>query len=472
MNTALEQIKTSISKVKELRHLNFLITETFDLAEKQCEEAIKNGKQPFEFVVKDNYAVKDVKMTCASKMLKDFIAPYTATCVQRLVDGGGCLIGKSNMDEFAMGSTCTSGYFGPVKHSIYATNQSFEDEKDGDDDFLIAGGSSGGCAVAVATGVAKCGLASDTGGSARYPAVLNGVYGFKPSYGHLSRHGLVPLANALDTPSIMTKSISDCKRYFELLKGQDPMDITTLPDNLHSQKVQPMPKNLKELTIGIPKYERTDLLSKDAEEIYQKIINLLISNGIVIKQVLLPNLEYAVNCYSVVVDVEIASNMARFDGIRYGYCINKEQLINDDSFIAYIKRNRSESLGTGVKRRIFAGNYYSLNENYNKYVNKAAKIQRLIQKDFSTIFNQNIHCILTPVSRHSAPLFSQIKRRNREEQRLEDYFMAPANLCGLPSIAIPYSQCSRGLPLGIQLIAPYLEDLRLLKISEMIEKLF
>uniref|UniRef100_A0A915NDM6 Amidase domain-containing protein n=1 Tax=Meloidogyne javanica TaxID=6303 RepID=A0A915NDM6_MELJA len=167
-NQALEQIKTSISKVKELRHLNFLITETFDLAEKQCEEAIKNGKQPFEFVVKDNYAfvfliiifgfedsVKDVKMTCASKMLKDFIAPYTATCIQRLVDGGGCLIGKSNMDEFAMGSTCTSGYFGPVKHSIYATNQSFEDEKDGDDDFLIAGGSSGGCAVAVATGVAK-----------------------------------------------------------------------------------------------------------------------------------------------------------------------------------------------------------------------------------------------------------------------------------------------------------------------------
>ncbi|CAK5085402.1 unnamed protein product [Meloidogyne enterolobii] len=465
MNTALEQIKTSISKVNELRHLNFLITETFDLAEKQCEEAVKNGKQPFEFVVKDNYAfvffliiifiglgnglwlhncIKflrgvfmylkgphsrgvptgwctlfsispgnelgpklykiskgagyclccctsrgphhrdvpiggillfpispgkgqfksffDVRMTCASKMLKDFIAPYTATCVQRLVDGGGCLIGKSNMDEFAMGSTCTSGYFGPVKHSIYATNQSFEDEKEGDDDFLIAGGSSGGCAVAVATGVAKCGLASDTGGSARYPAVLNGVYGFKPSYGHLSRHGLVPLANALDTPSIMTKSISDCKRYFELLKGQDPMDITTLPDNLHSQRVQPMPKNLKELTIGIPKYERTDLLSKDAEEIYQKIINLLISNGVVIKQVLLPNLEYAVNCYSVVVDVEIASNMARFDGIRYGYCINKEQLINDDSFIAYIKRNRSDSLGTGVKRRIFAGNYYSLNE--------------------------------------------------------------------------------------------------------------
>uniref|UniRef100_A0A915N344 CID domain-containing protein n=1 Tax=Meloidogyne javanica TaxID=6303 RepID=A0A915N344_MELJA len=211
-------------------------------------------------------------------------------------------------------------------------------------------------------GLLKCALASDTGGSARYPAVLNGVYGFKPSYGHLSRHGLVPLANALDTPSIMTKSISDCKRYFELLKGQDPMDITTLPDNLHSQKVQPMPKNLKELTIGIPKYERTDLLSKDAEEIYQKIINLLISNGVVIKQVLLPNLEYAVNCYSVVVDVEIASNMARFDGIRYGYCINKEQLINDDSFIAYIKRNRSESLGTGVKRRIFAGNYYSLND--------------------------------------------------------------------------------------------------------------
>nr|CAD2130482.1 unnamed protein product [Meloidogyne enterolobii] len=362
MNTALEQIKTSISKVKELRHLNFLITETFDLAEKQCEEAVKNGKQPFEFVVKDNYAVKDVRMTCASKMLKDFIAPYTATCVQRLVDGGGCLIGKSNMDEFAMGSTCTSGYFGPVKHSIYATNQSFEDEKEGDDDFLIAGGSSGGCAVAVATGVAKCGLASDTGGSARYPAVLNGVYGFKPSYGHLSRHGLVPLANALDTPSIMTKSISDCKHYFDLLKGQDPMDITTLPDNLHSQKFHPMPKNLKELTIGIPKYERTDLLLKDAEEIYQKIINLLISNGVVIKQVLLPNLEYAVNCYSVVVDVEIASNMARFDGIRYGYCINKEQLINDDSFIAYIKRNRSESLGTGVKRRIFAGNYYSLNE--------------------------------------------------------------------------------------------------------------
>ncbi|KAF7639321.1 Amidase domain-containing protein [Meloidogyne graminicola] len=283
MNIALERIRASTTRAKELRHLNFIITETFDLAEKHCEEAVQNGKQPFEVIVKDNFA------------------------------------NRINM---------YNGCFGPVKHSIYA-NKQLNNELE--DDFVIAGGSSGGCAVAVAIGVAK--------------------------------------------------------------------------------------------------YERNNLLSKDAENSYLNALNLLSSKGVKIKEVNIPHLDFAINCYSIIVDVEVASNMARFDGIRYGYC-SKEHLINDDSFISYITRNRTESLGNSVKRRIFSGNFYSLQENYNKYVNKAAKIQRLLQKDFNTAFtNNNLHCILTPVSRHSAPLFSQIKKRSREEQRLDDYFMAPTNLC-------------------------------------------
>lgn len=469
--SALDRVRSAVQKAERLRHLNFLITETFELAERHCVETIATNKhlkpmissnRIFRMVIKDNYAVKDVRMTCASKMLRDFIAPYTATCVQRLLDNGGCLIGKSNMDEFAMGSTTTTGCFGPVLHASYADQAPFDPKEA--DDFRIAGGSSGGCAVAVATGVAEVAIGSDTGGSVRYPAALNGVYGFKPSYGRLSRHGLVPLANALDTPSIFAASVSDCRYFYDLLKGHDPMDSTTLTGDVDSRRTKLKPiEGFRDLVVGIPVFGR-DILSEDARGVWHAATDWFASQGATIREVHLPHAEYAFHCYSVVVEVDVASSMARYDGIRYGHRSEEEEGI---TYLEHITRSRTEAFGRGVKRRIFAGNFYALEENFTKYVEQAAKVQRLIQRDFAQAFC-HVDCILTPVTRHSAPLLSQVLQRPREEQRLDDYFVLPTNLCGIPSISIPYAKCSDGLPLGVQLVAPYLEDDRLLDMAELL----
>lgn len=365
------------------------------------------------------------------------------------------------MDEFAVGSTSTHSCFGPVRHSLYANSPA--DIFDNEADFYIAGGSSGGCAVAVSTRVADIAIGSDTGGSVRYPAAFNGVYGFKPSYGRLSRYGLVPLANQLDTPSIFTTSIRDCKYFYDILKGHDVKDSTTLTDDIKSnRKKRKEIKSAKDLIVGIPKYKRIDLLSSDAHRVWQDAIDQLASNGATIQEISLPNAEYAIYCYSVIVDVEVASNMARYDGIRYGYRIEKE---NGCSFMELITKNRTEGFNMNVKRRIVSGNFYALKENYKKYVEQAAKVQQLIQTDFNNAFHL-VDCILTPVTRHSAPLLSQVLQRPREEQRLDDYFVLPANLCGVPAISIPFSTCSKGLPLGVQMIAPYLEDELLLDMAE------
>uniref|UniRef100_A0A914I9B6 Amidase domain-containing protein n=1 Tax=Globodera rostochiensis TaxID=31243 RepID=A0A914I9B6_GLORO len=471
----MHRIKESAERARRCRHLNFLISETFDLAEKHCEAALGTAHTPFVMVVKDNFAVRGVRMTCASKMLREFVPPYTATTVQRLLKNGGCLLGKSNMDEFAMGSTSSTGCFGPVLHAMYATDADADGGMAGGaggvDDFRIAGGSSGGCAVAVATGVADVAIGSDTGGSVRYPAALNGVYGFKPSYGRLSRHGLVPLNNALDTPSIFARTAEQCRTYFEILRGHDPMDATSLPDDVVADK-QPTKRaeaalDDGTLIIGIPEFDHSHFVSDDALRVWHAAIEQLErAVGARTRAVRMPNWEACIQCYATLTDLDVASNMARYDGIQFGH----NDAIDDgtSSFTEQITASRTAMLGQNVKRRIFAGTFYGLQQNFERFVGQAARVRRLIQRDFQRAFEQ-CDVLLTPCSRHSAPLLSETVRRSRTEQhRMDDFFLIPANLCGVPAISVPFAHCAEGRPLGVQLIGPYLADDFLLQVAALL----
>uniref|UniRef100_A0AC34RF68 Glutamyl-tRNA(Gln) amidotransferase subunit A, mitochondrial n=1 Tax=Panagrolaimus sp. JU765 TaxID=591449 RepID=A0AC34RF68_9BILA len=442
-------VSEAVKKAVNSRPLNALITETFDLALKQESELIEKNKKPFTFVAKDNFAVKNIKMTCATKMLENYIAPYTSTVVQKLIDNGGCLLGKSNMDGFAMGSTSSHSYFGPVKSSL-------SDLRNLDNDWRIAGGSSGGSAIAVHLGYADVALGSDTGGSTRNPAAFHGIFGFKPSYGTLSRHGLVPLANSFDVPAIFTKSIDDCQRFYEMMCGVDPMDSTS---------ISPLPRKpieLKNLKIGLPKEYAHPMLSKNSLSMWNEGAALLKDAGCEIVEVELPHTEYSIVCYHILAETDIASNMARFDGISFGHRKSGEHR----SFNDLLADSRTESLNDTIRRRIFVGNYYNVRENRGKYFQQAAKVRRLIKSDFDQVF-QKVDALLTPVTSHSVPLYSEVKAvKFKSRQRQDDYFTQPANMAGLPAISVPFGQCDNGYPMGLQIICDYLQDYKCLDIAQ------
>uniref|UniRef100_A0AC35FVI4 Glutamyl-tRNA(Gln) amidotransferase subunit A, mitochondrial n=1 Tax=Panagrolaimus sp. PS1159 TaxID=55785 RepID=A0AC35FVI4_9BILA len=441
-------IKDAIKKAVASRHFNGLITETFESALEQEKNAIKKKLNPFSVVVKDCFAVQDIRMTCASKMLENFIPNYTATIIQRLIDHGGCVVGKANLDGFGMGSTSTQSYFGPVKGSISNIN---ELEKD----WRIAGGSSGGCAVAVHQGFADVAIASDTGGSTRNPAAFHGIFGFKPSYGTLSRHGLVPLANSFDVPAIFATSATKCAEYYTMMAGADIMDSTS---------ISPLPYtsiDLSQLRLGIPKEYNHPTLSPESLEAWKSAANLFRSAGCKVIDVELKHTDYSIVCYHILAETDIASNMARFDGVSFGH--RSEQ--NFKTFNDLLAFSRTESLNDTIRRRIFVGNYYNVRENRGKYFQQAAKVRRLIKEDFDRAFN-DVDVLLTPVTSHSAPYYSVVSAAKfKHRQRQDDYFTQPANMAGLPAISIPFSNCNEGLPIGVQLICNYLEDFRLLDIA-------
>ncbi|EYC27979.1 hypothetical protein Y032_0008g272 [Ancylostoma ceylanicum] len=368
----MQRIEAAIECAVKSRKYGVLITETFDLARSQAQSAVSKGLTPFPVVVKDCFAVEGYKMTCASKMLENYVPPYTATVVQRLLDKGGCIIGKANMDEFCMGTSSVLGHFGPVKSAL---------TEDVADDWLVPGGSSGGSAVAVQLGIAEMfnffscsGIGSDTGGSSRNPAAFNGIFGLKPTYGVLSRHGLVPLVNSLDVPSILAKSATSCWKSLgmcsylplattlswflhllfclQMMTGTDKQDSTStnlpLSDGCSS---------LSGLRIGIPKEYHNEFLSDDAWKVWNHAANLLHRKGAEIVEVSLPHTKYSLICYQVISAADIASNMARYDSIEYGHRSKNEK----STFNLYAS-SRSEAFNTVVKRRIMAGNYFLMRE--------------------------------------------------------------------------------------------------------------
>uniref|UniRef100_A0A673CPF4 Glutamyl-tRNA(Gln) amidotransferase subunit A, mitochondrial n=1 Tax=Sphaeramia orbicularis TaxID=375764 RepID=A0A673CPF4_9TELE len=469
-----ELCRKCLNRVKKTHHLNAYITVTEDLALKQAQEAETRLLQGtprglldgIPFAVKDNFCTENVKTTCASRMLKDYIPPFNATVVQKLLDQGAVLIGKTNMDEFAMGSGSTDGAFGPVRNPwSYAAPYREQKGVEPQSDWVISGGSSGGSAVAVASLTSYLALGSDTGGSTRNPGSLCGVVALKPTYGLLSRHGLIPLVNSMDVPGIMTRSVNDAAVVLGVLQGLDVKDSTTIPAPPSFTEL-PEDFDVRNICVGIPKEYHAPGLSDETVAQWSRVADMFERAGARVEQVSLPHTQHSIVCYHVLCCAEVASNMARFDGLEYGH---RSEV--DSSTEAMYASTRHEGFNDVVRGRILSGNYFLLKQNYEHYFLKAQRVRRLITDDFRRVFRSGVDVLLTPATLTDATCYSDFTQEdNRTRSTQEDVFTQPVNMAGLPAVSVPTSLSRRGLPIGLQLIGPALQDNKLLSVARWIEQ--
>ncbi|XP_035530128.1 glutamyl-tRNA(Gln) amidotransferase subunit A, mitochondrial [Morone saxatilis] len=469
-----ELCRKCLNRIKKTQHLNAYITVTEELALKQAQEAETRLLQgaprgPLDgipFAVKDNFCTENIKTTCASRMLKDYTPPYNATVVQKLLDQGAVLMGKTNMDEFAMGSGSTDGAFGPVRNPwSYAAPYREQTEAAPDSDWVVTGGSSGGSAAAVASLTSYLALGSDTGGSTRNPGALCGVVALKPTYGLLSRHGLIPLVNSMDVPGIMTRSVGDAATVLGILQGLDVKDSTTVPAPSSPTEL-PEDFNVKNICVGIPKEYHAPGLSEEIVAQWSRVADMFERAGARVEQVSLPHTQHSIVCYHVLCHAEVASNMARFDGLEYGH-----RSAVDSSTEAMYASTRHEGFNDVVRGRILSGNYFLLKQNYEHYIEKAQKVRRLIADDFKRVFSSGVDVLLTPTTLTDAARYSDFTQEdNRTRSAQEDIFTQPVNMAGLPAVSVPTALSRQGLPIGLQLIGPALQDKKLLSVAQWMEQ--
>lgn len=472
--SATELCRKCINQIQRTRYLNAYITIAEETAMEQAERAdkrLRTGKAlgPLDgipFSVKDNFCTENIKTTCASNMLKGYVPPFSATVVQKLLDQGAVLVGKTNLDEFAMGAGSTDGAFGPVRNPwSYAAPYREQSAEDPDSDWTITGGSSGGSAAAVASLSSFLALGSDTGGSTRNPGSLCGVVALKPSYGLLSRHGLIPLVNSMDVPGIMTRSVHDAATVLRILQGRDERDSTTVQAP-NTPPSLPEHFDMRKICVGIPKEYHAPGLSEDTLAQWSRVADIFENAGARVKEVSLPHTPYSIVCYHVLCCCEVASNMARFDGLEYGH-----RSAVDSSTDAMYATTRHEGFNNVVRRRILSGNYFLLKSNYERYFVKAQQMRRLIAEDFKKVFSSGIDVLLTPTTLSDAARYADfITEDNRTRSAQEDVFTQPVNMAGLPAVTVPTALSQRGLPIGLQLIGQTLQDWKLLTIAHWMEK--
>lgn len=403
--------------------------------------------------IKDNYCTKGILTTASSKMLENFIPPYESTVTNHLFTNGAIMIGKTNMDEFAMGSSNTNSYFGNVINPYKAKNSNKR---------LVAGGSSGGSAAAVAANMCLGALGSDTGGSVRLPAAFTGTVGMKPTYGRCSRYGMISFASSLDQAGVFATNIEDAGLLLESICQFDPNDSTsknTAPPNV----INSIGKSIKGMKVGIPNEYHKDSIDPKIILYWEKAKQWLIDAGANIINISLPYTDYALATYYIIATAEAASNLARYDGVRYGTRVEKQ----GDSFQDILKRTRSECFGQEVKRRIISGNYVLSTSHFGEYYQKAQKVRRLIYNDFITAFDK-VDIILTPTTANFP--FPIENKSDPIDMYNNDLFTVPASLAGLPCISIPVGFSNDNLPLGLQLIAKPYDEESLFKFGNIMEK--
>uniref|UniRef100_W5NIM4 Glutamyl-tRNA(Gln) amidotransferase subunit A, mitochondrial n=1 Tax=Lepisosteus oculatus TaxID=7918 RepID=W5NIM4_LEPOC len=475
-----ELCQKCLKLIKKTKFLNSYITVTEDLALEQAEEAeirFQRGKPlgPLDGIpvaVKDNFSTANIETTCASVMLKGYIPPFNATVVQKLLDQGAVLMGKTNLDEFAMGSGSTDSIFGPVRnpwsYSTHCRDRSGQTPGGGtsDSDWAVTGGSSGGSAAAVASLTCFASLGSDTGGSTRNPAANCGIVGLKPTYGLLSRHGLIPLVNSLDVPGIMTRSVHDAATVLAgVLQGHDPKDSTTVdypitPINL------PDDIDVSSICIGIPREYHAPGLSSETLSHWSRTAELFEKAGARVVEVSLPHTQHSIVCYHVLCMAEVASNMARFDGLEYGY-----RSAVDSSTEAMYAATRHEGFNDVVRRRVLSGNYFLLKHNCKLFVVKQIRIGHL-GYNFVLMF---VCCVcfrlLTPTTLTEAIRYTDFtKEDNRTRSAQEDIFTQPVNMAGLPAVTVPVALASTRLPISLQLIGQAFQEQKLLTVANWLEQ--
>jgi aspartyl-tRNA(Asn)/glutamyl-tRNA(Gln) amidotransferase subunit A len=398
--------------------------------------------------IKDNIVTVEQPTTCASRILEGYVSPYTATAVNRLRAAGAMVAAKTNMDEFAMGSSTEHSAYGRVKNPI--------------DPERVPGGSSGGSAALVAAEVVPVALGSETGGSVRQPASFCGVVGMKPSYGRVSRYGLVAFGSSLDCISVFSRTVDDAGRVLSVMSGHDPLDATTL--NRPPMAVPRPLADLKGLRIGLPReYYPADLHAGVAAAL-QRTREAVEDLGGRVCEVSLPHSPYAVPTYYIVAPAEAAANLARYDGVRYG----PRKVGPEGDIHALYQATRGEGFGAEVRRRILVGTYVLSAGYYDAYYRKAQRVRALIAEDFRRVFESGVDLLLTPTT--PTPAFKAgEKTEDPVAMYLADIFVCAISLAGLPAVSLPVGR-SGGLPVGAQLIAPYFEDERLLAAAAAIER--
>jgi aspartyl-tRNA(Asn)/glutamyl-tRNA(Gln) amidotransferase subunit A len=436
-----------ISQVEE--QVKSFITITEDLALQQAEEAdqsIARGEgQPLTGIpiqIKDLICTRGIRTTCASRMLEDYIPVYDATVMAKLLDQGAVLLGKGNMDEFGMGSSCENSAFFP-------THNPWDLER-------VPGGSSGGAAASVAAGEAVYALGSDTGGSIRLPASLCGVVGLKPTYGLVSRYGLVAYASSLDQIGPVTRDVTDCAWILNAIVGHDPKDSTSLPQGEKDYTVA-LTGSVQGLRLGVPDEYFMEGMQEGVREAVQAAINTLESLGASVEAVSLATTRYALACYYIIAPSECSANLARYDGVKYGYSYQ-----DTDNMWEAMEKTRQHGFGPEVKRRIMLGAYALSAGYYDAYYRKAQQVRTLIRQDFARVFQQ-VDALATPTSPVVAFSLGE-KNADPVQMYLLDVCTLPVNIAGLPAMSVPCG-FSEGLPVGMQLIGRHRSEETLLRIA-------
>lgn len=434
--------------------INCFITVTGELALQQAktaDAAIASGDTRaltgIPLAHKDIFCTDGIKTSCASKMLDNFIAPYDATVIEKFKQDGAVMLGKTNMDEFAMGSSNENSFYGPV-----ANPWDFE---------RVPGGSSGGSAAAVAASLAPAASGTDTGGSIRQPAALCGISGIKPTYGRVSRYGMIAFGSSLDQGGPLARSAEDCAILLQTMAGFDPRDSTSI-DRIVPDYSEHLNDDIGGLKIGLPQEYFADGLDADVAKVIETAIEEYRRLGAEIVDIQLPNSKLSIPVYYIVATAECSSNLSRFDGVRFGHrCVNPADL--EDLY----KRSRAEGFGDEVKRRIMIGTYALSAGYYDAYYLKAQQLRRLIKQDYDNAFEQ-VDVILCPVTPEVA--FKQgTKTDDPVSMYLQDIYTLALNLAGLPGMSIP-AGFSQGLPVGMQLIGNYFDEPRLLNIAHQFQQ--
>lgn len=398
--------------------------------------------------IKDNLAMKGIRTTCGSKILEHFISPYDATVIERLESEDAIIIGKTNMDEFGMGSSNENSAFGPVKNP-------YDHER-------TPGGSSGGSAVAVAGGMVLTALGTDTGGSVRQPAALTGVVGLRPTYGRISRYGLVAFASSLDQIGIFANTVADCAGVLQVIAGRDPKDSTS-SDEPVPDYASFLERDVQGLKVGLPREYFNEGLDEEVRAGVENVIAVLRDSGAVIRSVFLPHTEYGIATYYLIATAEASSNLARYDGVRYG--------LRDDGFSdlkSMYTRTRSRGFGEEVKRRIMLGTYVLSAGYYEAYYRKAQKARTLIRQDYDRVF-KTCDVLFAPTTPTTAFMLGE-KLDDPLSMYLSDVYTVSGPLAGVPSISIPVGKDVRGLPIGVQITGRPFGEGELFSVANWIEK--
>lgn len=436
---------------KNLNAFNSIFGEEALQRAKEIEDKIADGSHGklagMVIAIKDVLAIKDKPLTCSSKILENFTSLYTATAVQKLIDEDAIIIGKTNCDEFAMGSSNENSAFGAVKNPV--------------DETRVTGGSSGGSAAAVAANLSDVSLGTDTGGSIRQPAAFCGIFGLKPTYGLVSRFGLTAFASSFDSIGPFANSVEDTALVLEVLAGYDVNDSTSINTKTKSYSSL-SDNNEQKLKIGIPKEYFAEGLSVEIKEQIENVIQKLKEMNFSVEEVSLPHTDFAIATYYILTTAEASSNLARFDGARYGYRSNQSS-----SLLKMYKSSRSEGFGSEVKRRIMLGTYVLSSGYYDAYYKKAQQVRRKIKEDFINAFSK-VDVLLTPTTPTTAFKLGE-KTTDPIEMYLSDIFTTSANLAGIPGINIPIGKDKNNLPIGLQLLANQFEEEKLLQLGAILQ---